>query len=447
MAKFTQSFLLSFILMGFLISGCITEYSEDVPPLTIPIADEYTPETPQLDSYGIPETRYEITQRTIRRNENLAAIFSQMGFSQDEVNTAMANTRGVLDLRRVVAGRALHLYTDTETGGTPHYIVYEQNLSEFIVFDMLNGGLVSPGQKEVTRRKRSIEGVIEGSLYNTMLASGASPQLVNALSEVFAWQIDFYRIQRGDAFRVIYEENVIDGTPTSVHRIEAAFFRHAGRDYYAIYYDQHGDGSGEYYDLVGESMRKAFLRAPLEYSRISSRFTNRRFHPILRRNMPHHGTDYAAPVGTPIRATGDGVITRAGFDNNNGNYVRIRHNGTYESGYLHMSRIASGIRTGTSVRQGQIIGYVGMTGLATGPHLCYRFWINGQPADPHRIEFPSAEPIVPESMASYKVHRSHMFAALSRPATADRPGAWSLIAVDDITAHVPARPLVLTFLD
>jgi murein DD-endopeptidase MepM/ murein hydrolase activator NlpD len=433
--------------MLFAFSSCINIDSHADEHFIASASEFFEPALPKLDAYGLPADNYEITQRTIRRNENLAAIFTQMGFSQDEVNTAMANTRGVMDLRRVVAGRSLHVYTNSATGGTPHFIVYDQNLSEFVVFDMLNGGQVTSGQKEVSRRKRSIEGVIEGSLYNTMMSSGASAQLVNALSEVFAWQIDFYRIQRGDAFRVIFEENIIDGTPTSIHRIEAAYFRHAGRDYYAIYYDQHGDGGGEYYDLSGESTRKAFLRAPLEYSRISSRFTNRRFHPILRRNMPHHGTDYAAPVGTPIRATGDGVVTRAGFDNNNGNYVRIRHNGTYESGYLHMSRIANGVRTGSSVRQGQIIGYVGMTGLATGPHLCYRFWVNGQPADPHRIEFPSAEPIVPEAMATFKVHRTHMFAALSRPATADRPGAWSLIAVDDITAHVPEKPLVLSYLN
>jgi murein DD-endopeptidase MepM/ murein hydrolase activator NlpD len=398
---------------------------------------------PVLDVFGIPSEEMESIRRPIRRNENLATIFTGLGVAPDKVHRIMQNTGEVFDVRRIVAGRPLFVYHHSENPDSPEFIVYEQNLSEFIVFD-LNNETVTAGSKEVTRKVRTIEGVIESSLYNTLIGQGASPQMANELSEVFAWQIDFYRIQRGDAFRVKYEENFVDGVPTSIHRIHAAYFRHFGRDYYAIYFKGEDDRFGNYYDLQGESMRKAFLRAPLEYSRISSRFTNRRFHPVLRRNMPHHGTDYAAPVGTPIRATGDGVILRASFDNNNGNYVRIRHNSTYESGYLHMSRIASGIRPGTSVRQGQIIGYVGQTGLATGPHLCYRFWVNGQPADPHRIEFPSANPIEVQNRAAFNIHRTQMFAYLSRPNTADRPGAWSIIAVDDITAHVPDTPLILS---
>lgn len=398
--------------------------------------------TYNLDVFGLPAHDMQVNRRIIRRNENLATIFEEFGFSRPVVHETMQKARQIFDLRRVVAGRPLLVYYDPENMDLPVYVVYEQNLSEFIVFDMTGDIEVRDGSKEITRELRSIEGVIQGSLYETLTNLGATPVLANELSEVFAWQIDFYRIQRGDSFRVIYEENVIDGNPTSIHRIQAAYFRHAGRDYYAIYYVQ--DGMGDYFDLAGQSMRKAFLRAPLEYTRISSRFTNRRFHPILRRNMPHHGTDYAAPTGTPIRATGDGVITRASFDNRNGNYVKIRHNSTYESGYLHMSRIAAGIRTGVSVKQGQIIGYVGATGLATGPHLCYRFWVNGQPADPHRLEFPSSNPVLVDNKSEYTIHRTQMYAALSRPNTADRPGAWSIIAVDDITAHVPEKPLILS---
>lgn len=420
-------------------------------PSTEPVSDIIEPQFkqidylvhPEVDVFGIPLEAFESTIRTIRRNENLATIFTGLGLPSDDVHSLLRNSRDVFDVRRVIAGRPLHIYYNAENPSQPEFIVYEQNLSEFVVFDMTNATVYS-GSKEVTRQMRTIEGVIESSLYNTLIGQGASPQLANALSEVFAWQIDFYRIQRGDAFRVMYEENVIDGTPTSIHRIHAAYFRHFGREFYAIYFKGEDEDFGNYYDLQGESMRKAFLRAPLEYSRISSRFTNRRFHPVLRRNMPHHGTDYAAPTGTPIRATGDGVVTRASFDNNNGNYVRIRHNSTYESGYLHMSRIASGIRPGTSVKQGQVIGYVGQTGLATGPHLCYRFWVNGQPADPHRIEFPSASPIKVENRAAFNIHRTQMFASLSRPNTADRPGAWSIIAVDDITAHIPQQPLILS---
>lgn len=403
-------------------------------------ADFSTPLT--FDSFGFESGSFEIDTRMIRPSENLASIFSQLGYSQDVVNTAMSRARGVLDLRRVVAGKPLLLYYKSLDDNVPNHIIYEQNLSEFVIFDMDGEIDVRSGTKVVTRQTRSAEGVIDGSLYMTLVNQGVTPTLATELSEVFAWQIDFYRIQRGDSFRVIFEENVIDGVPTSIYRINAAYFRHAGRDFYAIYYEQ--DGRGDYYDLEGESMRKAFLRAPLEYTRISSRFTNRRFHPILRRNIPHHGTDYAAPTGTPIRAVGDGVILRAAYDNANGNYVRIRHNGTYETGYLHMSRIANGVRVGTSVKQGQIIGYVGSTGLATGPHLCYRFWVNGQPADPHRIEFPSSNPVLVENKSAYNVYRTQMFAALSRPNSADKPGAWSIVAIGEITAQIPEKPLILS---
>lgn len=433
------------LVAGTLFSVACQKIDSQKTPVT-QTSTELVPE-PATDVFGITADNYHVVRRVIRRNENMASIFSEFGFSAGEVNSAMAATRGVLDLRRVVAGRPLLAYfpTGDAVTGLPQFVVYEENLSEFVIFDMTNEVEIRRGSKEVSRHVRSAEGVINSSLYLTLTSQGLNPSLAIALSEVFAWQIDFYRIQRGDAFRVIYEENMVDGVPTSINQVKAAYFRHAGRDYYAIAYEQ--DGQTDYFDLEGESTRKAFLRAPLEYSRISSRFTNRRFHPILQRNMPHHGTDYAAPTGTPIRATGDGTVVHAGYDNRNGNYVKIRHNGTYESGYLHMSRIAPGVRRGGNVRQGQIIGYVGSTGLATGPHLCYRFWVNGQPADPHRINFPSSNPVTVANRAAYNIHRTQMFAALSRPNSAEKPGAWSIVALDEITAQIPEKPMILSLKD
>jgi len=439
--RFTPLLIGSFAILSLTFGAC---HNQEKNLSSVISVAEATPEGLITDAFGIPRDEFHIIRRTIRPNENMASIFSEFGFTGSEVNQAMASTQGILDLRRVVAGRPLLAYypAGDEIGEKPHFVVYEENLSDFVIFDMVKGVEIRRGSKEVSRQVRSAEGVINNSLYVTLTSQGLNPSLANALSEVFAWQIDFYRIQRGDAFRVIYEENMVDGVSTSINQIKAAYFRHAGRDYYAIGYEQ--GGFTDFYDLEGESTRKAFLRAPLEYSRISSRFTNRRFHPILQRNMPHHGTDYAAPTGTPIRATGDGTVVHAGYDNRNGNYVKIRHNGTYESGYLHMSRIAPGVRRGGSVRQGQIIGYVGSTGLATGPHLCYRFWVNGQPADPHRITFPSSNPVTVENKAAYNIHRTQMFAALSRPNSAEKPGAWSIIALDEITAMIPEKPLILS---
>lgn len=441
--QLTNQLTLLIALSLFLLSSCTSsDRKSDIGSDSRTVVEASLITAPVLDSFGFDIEQYTTDTRVIRRNENLASIFAELGVPGDMVNEAMQKTRGVLDLRRVVAGRPLQVYYAAEEPSKPKHIVYEQNLSEYVLFDFDRGVNVSNGSKEVSRQMRSVEGVIEGSLYMTLVGQGVMPALATSLSEVFAWQIDFYRIQRGDSFRVIYEENVIDGVPTSINRIHAAYFRHFGRDYYAVYFEQ--DGQGDYYDLEGQSMRKAFLRAPLEYTRISSRFTNNRFHPVLRVNRPHHGTDYAAPTGTPIRAVGDGVILHSAYDRNNGNYVKIRHNGTYETGYLHMSRIAQGIRVGTRVKQGQIIGYVGSTGLATGPHLCYRFWVNGKPADPHRIEFPSSTPIAVEQRAQYNIHRTQMFAALSRVNSASKPGAWSIVAVDEITAHIPQTPLVLS---
>lgn len=435
--------ILVLIASTFLFAGCIYQNSESsLAQSDVNIEQASYKTAPVLDSYGFDVDAYKTDQRLIRRNENLASIFRDLGYSQDMVNEAMQKTSGVLDLRKVIAGKPLQLYYEGSNTNVPSHVVYEQNLSEFVIFNMTDEISVVNGSKEVSTRIRSAEGVIDGSLYMTLVSQGVMPSLANELSEVFAWQIDFYRIQRGDSFRVIFEENVIDGTASSINRIHAAYFRHVNKDYYAIYFEQ--DGKGEYFDLEGESMRNAFLRAPLEYSRISSRFTNNRFHPILRRNIPHHGTDYAAATGTPIRAVGDGVIIHSAYDRNNGNFVKVRHNGTYQTGYLHMSKIASGIRSGTSVRQGQIIGYVGSTGLATGPHLCYRFWVNGRPADPHRIDFPSSTPVKVDQREVFNIHRTQLFAALSRVNSASKPGAWSIVAVDEITAHIPEKPLVLS---
>ena len=220
------------------------------------------------------------------------------------------------------------------------------------------------------------------------------------LSEVFAWQIDFFRIQRGDRFRVVYEERTVDGTTIGPGDIVAAYFVHRGRTYYAYRFDD-GEGS-EYFDENGQSLRRELLKAPLRFSRISSRFTNRRFHPVLKRYRPHHGTDYAAPTGTPVLSVGDGTVQFAAYKGYNGNYVKIRHNATYTTGYLHLSRIADGLRPGATVKQGDTIGYVGSTGLSTGPHLDYRFWKNGTAIDPYSVELPPARPVAPQHMTAFR---------------------------------------------
>jgi murein DD-endopeptidase MepM/ murein hydrolase activator NlpD len=218
-----------------------------------------------------------------------------------------------------------------------------------------------------------------------------SHDLTNKFVDIFAWQVDFQRLQKGDQFKLIYEENLVEEKSVGVGRILGVYFEHSNNGYYAFPFDQ-GDGL-DYFDNEGNSLRKALLKYPIEFTRISSRYSKSRFHPVVKVFRPHLGTDFAAPTGTPIRSVGDGIVEEAQYKTNNGNYVKIRHNGTYTTGYLHMSKIASGITPGTRVRQGQTIGFVGSTGLATGPHLCYRFWKNGVQVDALKVELPPSQPV------------------------------------------------------
>ncbi|MDG5767361.1 peptidoglycan DD-metalloendopeptidase family protein [Balneolales bacterium ANBcel1] len=349
---------------------------------------------PRLDSFGIDED-FDVTVHSIRRNQSLSTILRNHGYSHRQIHELSIASRGVFDVRRIRAGRPLHLYSHTDEtegpAGNPAYIIYEENQLDYVRFEISDSITVVRGSKPKEVQTRLVSGEIRGSLYQTLRQLDVNPDLTYRLADVFAWQIDFYRIQPGDRFKVLYEEHLVDGRVIETGKIKAAIFTHWNQDYYAFHYRQ--NDMDEYFDEAGNSLRRQFMAAPLDYTRISSRFTNSRYHPVLNRNMPHHGTDYAAPVGTPIRAVGDGVVTTAGYGRNNGNFVRIRHNSIYETGYLHMSRFADGIRAGVTVNQGQVIGYVGATGLATGPHLCFRFWEHGQPVDPRRIDLPPADPI------------------------------------------------------
>lgn len=365
------------------------------------------PEEPVFNAFGIDES-LDVATHTIRRNESLSAILRGHGITPAVIHEMSRASSGVFDVRRIRAGQPLHIYSRTDSTGSDRvaFVVYEDNHAEFIRFHLSDSIFVERDQKPFEIRTRLVDASITSSLYQTMRQIGVDPQLTHRLADVYAWQVDFYRIQPGDHFKVLFEERLIDGEVAEIGRVKAAIFTHRNQDFYAFHYRQ--NGQDEYFDAEGNSLRRQFMAAPLDYTRISSRFTNRRFHPVLKRNMPHHGTDYAAPVGTPIRAVGDGTITVARYDRNNGNYIRIRHNSIYETGYLHMSRFANGMQPGVQVEQGQIIGYVGQTGLATGPHLCFRFWEHGRPVDPRRIDLPPADPIQEEHRQSFSARKAQL---------------------------------------
>ena len=283
----------------------------------------------------------------------------------------------------------------------PVYFIYEKDAINYVVFDLQNEIQVYTGKKQVDIKLKKVASTIKSSLWQTMEEKKLSPRLTHELSTIYAWTIDFFKIQEGDSFNIYYQDRYIDGKYIGIGKILASEFIHSNKSFYAFYFEENNNNRGDYYDEKGKTLRKAFLMAPVDYKRISSRFSKRRKHPVTGRWKGHFGTDYAAAEGTPIWATANGTITKASYTRNNGNYVKIRHNSTYSTQYLHMSKIKKGIKRGVYVKQGECIGYVGSTGLATGPHVCYRFWKNGKQVDPYKQKLPPGEPIKKENYSEY----------------------------------------------
>ncbi len=374
------------------------------------VAEAIDPPENQLDEYGVPLSMYRRIDQKIRRNQTFADLLIPYDVSYETIVELANVSREVFNVRRLRTNQPYRLYLDDSTG-FPEYLVYEQDRIRYIVFSIGDSLFAQASERTVTVKRRTIAGIITASLYETLLAQGASPVLANELSEVYAWQIDFYRIQRGDHFKIIYDEVYVGDERIDIGTVHAARFNHMGNDYFAFHYG--ADDIDEHYDETGASLRKAFLIAPVRYSRISSGYTGRRYHPVQKVYKAHLGTDYVAPYGTPIRATGDGVVEEARFRAANGNWVKIRHNGTYSTGYLHMSRIAKGIRPGVRVEQGQVIGYVGHSGLTTGNHVCYRFWKNGRQVNHRRQKIPSVGPIPDAHRSAFEDIRDAYLVELS----------------------------------
>lgn len=353
--------------------------------------------------FGIPIDSFEVVESVVQNGENFGNILMAHGVGYGVINTIATSFKDVFDVRWLRSGKPYSLFCEAKgSGRVARYMVYQPSAIEYYVFDLNTSGSVYRKEKEVTTQTHEVSGEINSSLYQSLIDKGASPDLTMRLSDMYAWSIDFFRIQKGDYFKVIYEEQFIDDTVSvGVGRILAADFNHEGESFYSFFFKK-GDKYSDYFDENGKTLRKAFLKAPLQFSRISSRYSPKRFHPVLKRMKAHLGTDYAAPHGTPIMATATGEVIASGYTGGNGNYVKIKHNATYTTQYLHMSKFASGMRKGKRVKQGDVIGYVGSTGLATGPHVCYRFWKNGKQVDPLREKLPQAEPVKAEYLAEYQ---------------------------------------------
>ena len=341
--------------------------------------------------YGIPVDSFNIISGRIKRNGFLSSMLLEHGITMEEIDFVIRNSLSVFDVRKMRFGNNYTLFCDKDSSARARYLVYDHDPSISYIFSFNDSLKITPYRKDVKRVVRYVSLTIETSLWDAMLAAGMHPKLAVKLSEVFAWTVDFFGLQKGDSFKAIYEETLIDGKSMDVSRIYGAQFSGSGAVIYAVPFIQ--DGKESFYDGDGNSLRKAFLKAPLQFSRVTSRFSSSRFHPILRIRRPHYGVDYAAPVGTPVLAIGDGRVTQAGNENGSGRIVRIVHNSVYSTAYLHLSRFGTGISPGAYVKQGDIIGYVGSSGLSTGPHLDFRFYRNGSPVDPLSVEAPPVEPV------------------------------------------------------
>ena len=355
----------------------------------------------------LPADTLRFEKHTIASGESFGALLGKRGIGTAQIYKIAAAVENDFNVRRIRAGIEVQFATG-DSSLFPAFFIYPESKYEYWIIGLQDSIYAKKVEKEREVRRRAISGTIDDALYLSVGRSGGTQALAMSLVEVYAWTIDFFRLQKGDAFSVIYEEEYVDDTVyVGFKSIVAANLTHMGNDFYSFPYENEL-GFHDYYDEEGRSLRKTFLRAPLNFTRISSRYSGRRFHPVQKRWKAHLGTDYAAPTGTPIMTTADGVIIAAQYTSANGNYVKVRHNSTYATQYLHMSKIKPGIRNGVKVKQGDVIGYVGSTGLATGPHVCYRFWANGRQVDPYKQKLPDAKPLTADRMEAYQSYMTRL---------------------------------------
>lgn len=373
-------------------------------------ADSVTIQKDTSNYLGIPLAGKRIIQGEIKRNELLANLLQPYKIGGGELSEMSVGFKSVFDIRKIRSGQDYSIIINSNDSAASHFI-YNHSPSQYLVMVFGDSNYMFMHQLPVDTVERTISATITGSLIQTLIDKGVPGELGFKLSEILAWQIDFFKIRKDDVVKVIYDEYHVNGKYAELGRIKAVEFVWMGTPYYGFYYFQ--DGDNQYFDDQGKSLRKAFLKSPLDYTRISSRYTLRRFHPVQKIWKAHLGTDYAAPTGTPIRSVGAGIVIESGYGRGNGNYVKVKHNETYTTQYLHMSRIHKSARKGKKVTQGQVIGYVGSTGLATGPHLCFRFWKNGRQIDPFTVKTPPTIPIQEAHKAAFELVKSQYIKRLN----------------------------------
>lgn len=383
--------------------------------------------------YGIDSRNYTVSKQSVGNGQTVGGILGKAGVSAVKIDRLDKVAKEVFPLRKIRAGNNYTTFTrsTTDSLGTHEvldYMVYHINTIDYVVFDFTGEEpTVTLHQMPIELQRKRCEAVITSSLWGSIMEKGLPYALAAEFEDIYQWTVDFFGIQNGDSFAVIYDDKVVDGKSVGIGRIWGAKFVHNGKTYYAIPYAQDGV-KVSYWEANGESLRKQMLKAPLKYTRISSRFSHSRLHPVHKVYRPHHGVDYAAPMGTPVHSVADGTVVFAGWGGGGGNTIKIKHAGGLQTGYLHLKSFAKGIKVGKYVSQGDLIGYVGSTGTSTGPHLDYRIWKNGTPVDPLKLTQEPAEPINAAHKAQFEALRDRVVAELEGAAE----GTYTPITEDDI---------------
>lgn len=357
---------------------------------------------PIVVEFGFTLNDFQVVQDTIKSGDTFGKLLESYNIGNFKVHEVTEQIKDSFNMRDIRVGKPITLLKTKEAPHQLQVFIYQKDNIHYSVVDFRDTIVKAYNrQKPITIKKRTIATAITGSLSETLNKNGVEAGVANNLAKIYEYSIDFFKIQKDDKFAVtMYEKFINDTVYVGVDRLESSFFEHKGKRIYAFPYKIDSLAKRfEYYDEEGKGLKTMFLKAPLDYFRISSRFSPKRFHPVQMTWKAHKGTDYAAPHGTPIKTTASGVVERTGYTAGNGNYVKVKHNGTYSTQYLHMSKIL--VRQGQRVEQGQVIGKVGSTGLATGPHVCYRFWKNGVQVDPLAQKLPNTEPMNAKHKAKY----------------------------------------------
>lgn len=356
--------------------------------------------------YGIPVDSFDTTEGYVKAGETLSTVFGRLGCKGQVIHQLNYFSSEFFDVKRIKQGDKYTAYYSKDSIPELTYIVYHQSVVDHIVFQVCDTLCANNFKKPIRQEQKFSKATITSSLWDAIVTNNLHRQLAIELSDIYAWSIDFFGLQKNDSFSVIYDELYVDSTSIGIGKIHAAKFTHKGKPFLAFYFKN--DSVNGFWDEEGNSLRKAFLKAPLKFSRISSGFSYARRHPIYKTVRPHTGVDYAAPKGTPVMSIGDGVVIQKGYKGGGGHTVKIRHNSVYTTAYLHLSRYAANLKVGSHVAQGEVIGYVGSTGASTGPHLDFRVWKNGTPINPLTMESPSVEPIPQNALNEFFVLRDSL---------------------------------------